>query len=91
MHQFVDSQGWYESGSKRPQLPRNLAVSLVIEAAEVLEHFQWDGALGNKPEFEDELADVTLYLLQLASVTEVNLEEAVLRKLDKNYDRRWDI
>ena len=41
MHRFVSSQGWYESGSMRPQTLRNLAISLNLEAAEVLEHFQW--------------------------------------------------
>ncbi len=39
MHELVKSKGWYENDSKRPQTPRNLAVSLSIEAAEILEHF----------------------------------------------------
>ena len=41
MHDLVRSKGWYEADSKRPQTPRNLAVSLSIEAAEILEHFQF--------------------------------------------------
>ena len=38
-----------------------------------------------------ELADVTLYLLQLAHVSGIDLEAAVLEKLKTNYDRTWDI
>jgi hypothetical protein len=40
MHAFVFSKGWYEPDSRRPQTPRNLAISLSLEANEVLEHFQ---------------------------------------------------
>ena len=41
MHRFVASKGFYRDDSHRPQVPRNLAISLVLEASEVLEHFQW--------------------------------------------------
>ncbi len=41
MHQFVSQKGWYRPDSLRPQTPRNIAVSLCLESAEVLEHFQW--------------------------------------------------
>lgn len=90
MHTFVRSRGWYEPGSKRPQTPRNLAISLSLEANEVLEHFQWQGEINNKDEFASELADVALYLLQLASVSGIDLEQAVLRKLETNANRAWD-
>ncbi len=90
MHEFVRSMGWYEPNSSRPQTLRNLAVSLNLEAAEVLEHFQWDESLKDPQSFSDELADVLLYLLQLASLAEIDLEKAVLAKLDKNYHRTWD-
>ncbi len=90
MHEFVRSMGWYEPGSPRPQTLRNLAVSLNLEAGEVLEHFQWDGDLKDPAAFADELADVTLYLLQLASIAGIDLEKAVLAKLEKNYQRSWD-
>jgi NTP pyrophosphatase (non-canonical NTP hydrolase) len=90
MHKFVNAMGWYEPQSKRPQTPRNLAISLNLEAAEVLEHFQWDEELINPSELADELADVTLYLLQLASLSGIDLEQAVMNKLKKNYHRTWD-
>ena len=89
MHEFVRSKGWYEEDSKRPQTPRNLSISLALETAEILDHFQWNEDF-NKDELEEELADVALYLLQLASITEIDLEEAVLRKLEINAKREWD-
>jgi 8-oxo-dGTP diphosphatase len=90
MHRFVLIKGWFNPDSKRPQTPRNLAVSLSLEAAEILEHFQWQDELKDKDEFAGELADVALYLLQLASVTGINLETAVLEKLKTNQSREWD-
>jgi NTP pyrophosphatase (non-canonical NTP hydrolase) len=90
MHAFVRSKGWYEPGSSRPQTPRNMAISLSLEANEVLEHFQWQADLKNREEFAGELADVGLYLLQLASVSGIDLEQAILKKLAINASRTWD-
>ena len=90
MDRFVTAKGWYDPQSPRQQTPRNLAISLNLEAAEVLEHFQWSDTCKNKEELAAELADVTLYLLQLASISEIDLEKAVLDKLEKNYTRSWD-
>jgi NTP pyrophosphatase (non-canonical NTP hydrolase) len=90
MHKFVGSMGWYAVDSPRPQTMRNLAISLNLEAAEVLEHFQWDDELKDRGSFSGELADVMLYLLQLASLSGVDLEQAVLAKLEKNYHRTWE-
>lgn len=90
MHRFVTSQGWYQSGSLRPQTLRNLAISLNLEAAEVLEHFQWQDELQNPSGLAEELADVALYLLQIASIAEIDLEQAILDKLERNYNRKWD-
>ncbi len=90
MHKLVTAKGWYEPDSKRQQTPRNLAISLSLEAAEVLEHFQWKDQATNSKEFRGELADVALYLLQLASVSGVDLEKAILEKIEINYGRQWD-
>ena len=90
MHDFVGSMGWYLPDSPRPQTLRNLAISLNLEASEVLEHFQWDDSLKDPQSFSDELADVMLYLMQLASLSGIDLEKAVLTKLEKNYQRKWD-
>jgi NTP pyrophosphatase (non-canonical NTP hydrolase) len=90
MHRFVQTKGWYASGSPRPQSARNLAISLALEASEVLEHYQWGESAASNDELRGELADVALYLLQLASVTGIDLETAVLAKLEQNYKRNWD-
>lgn len=90
MHAFVESKGWYADDSPKPQTLRNLAISLNLEASEVLEHFQWSDELKDKAAFAEELADVMLYLLQIASLSDVDLGDAVMRKLDKNYTRTWD-
>lgn len=90
MHEFVAAKGWYRPDSLRPQTPRNIAISLSLEANEVLEHFQWKEQTNNLDDLAGELADVTLYLLQLAQVTGIDLEKAVLDKLDRNYTRNWD-
>ena len=90
MNRFVRSKGWYDENSTRPQTPRNLAISLALEAAEILEHFQWRDEIKDKEELASELADVALYLLELASVTGIDLEEAMLKKLEVNASRTWD-
>ncbi len=89
MHRFVEARGWYAPNSPKPQSPRNLAGSLMIEAAEVLELFQWSEEAPETESLASELADVALYLLQLASLSEIDLERAILDKLDTNYDRAW--
>ncbi|MCP4359422.1 MAG: nucleotide pyrophosphohydrolase [Chloroflexi bacterium] len=89
MHEFVASKGWYAPDSPKPQTPRNLAASLAIEAAEVLEHFQWCKNVKDPDELAAELADVALYLLQLASITGIDLEEAILNKIEFNQTREW--
>ncbi len=89
MHAFVRSKGWYEANSPKPQTPRNLAASIAIEAAEILEHFQWRETAVNTPELAGELADVALYLMQLASITGIDLEQAILDKLARNHTRNW--
>ena len=90
MNDLVRSKGWYAEDSKRPQTPRNLAISLSVEAAEILEHFQFREQAKDAKELASELADVALYLLQLASVTGIDLEEAILNKIEINKTREWN-
>jgi NTP pyrophosphatase (non-canonical NTP hydrolase) len=91
MHDFVRSKGWYESESSRPQTLRNLAISLNLEAAEVLEYFQWGDTPPDLDGLPEELADVALYLLQIASLAGIDLERSILDKLNQNYQREWDV
>ncbi len=73
--------------------PKNLAMALMVETAELMELFQWSTLTESrgltrdpvqKERVADEIADVLLYLLQLADHTQVNIEEAVEAKLQKN-------
>ncbi|HUU74006.1 MAG TPA: nucleotide pyrophosphohydrolase [Burkholderiales bacterium] len=71
--------------------PKNLAMALVVEAGELVEHFQWlspDEAValpsGKKTEVAMELADVLMYLLRLADKLDVDLIEAASEKLQQN-------
>ncbi len=89
MYDFVESKGWLAEDSPKQQTQRNLAISLVLEASEVLEHFQWREETDNPEELAEELADVMLYLMQLASFNGIDLGQAVMAKLDKNYARDW--
>jgi NTP pyrophosphatase (non-canonical NTP hydrolase) len=89
MNNFVDSKGWYDINSKRPQTPRNIAISLVLEAGEILEQFQWNDEINDKENLAMEMADVSLYLLQLANVCQIDLEDSITKKLELNYNRAW--
>ena len=70
---------------------KDVALSLVLEAAEVLEHFQWKSpqevdqhARECKDELADELADVAIYLFELADNLKINLPDAIDQKMLKN-------
>jgi NTP pyrophosphatase (non-canonical NTP hydrolase) len=91
MTDLVHVKGWDDQlNTQRPQTLRNLAISLSLEANEVLELFQWSDELKDKEALSEELADVALYLLQLAQVGKIDLEQAILSKVNQNYLRTWD-
>jgi len=71
--------------------PKDLALSLVLEAAEVLEHFQWKTneefavyLKTHKEDIADELGDVMNYLLQLADAMDIDIMDASRKKMEKN-------
>lgn len=77
--------------------PKNLAMALMVEAAELAEIFQWmtpeqsqaaRGDLVLQEQVADEVADVLLYLVQIADHTGIDLKRAVGRKLVKNSKKR---
>ncbi len=85
---FVAERNWQPFHT-----PKNLAMALAIEAAELMEHFQWltpeeSAALAGQPDklgtVADELADVTCYVLALASTLGLDLSTAVRNKMVKN-------
>ena len=86
MNSFVTAMGWYADDSPFQQTPRNIAISLNLEASEVLEHFQWHED-ANPQALAEELADVALYLMQLAYLMDIDLEQAIMDKLALNYKR----
>ena len=88
MRAFVAEREW-----EKYHTPKNLAMSLAIEAAELMEHFQWLGSADSRAvaaspdvlaEVADELADVLCYALSLANVLQIDVSSAVLGKLEKN-------
>lgn len=89
MNALVAHHGWYEPDSPKKQLPRNLAISLCLEAGEVLEHYQWGDESADKEALAGELADVALYLLQLAHVEGIDLEQSILDTIARNWNRQW--
>lgn len=63
---------------------KNLAVSIAIEAAELMEHFQWDEYKEeNTDELESELADIIVYCLYFAISNKIDIAKAVKKKIDK--------
>ena len=88
---FAAERNWDQYHS-----PKNLAMALSGEVGELSEIFQWLTEEASKSaatnpdtstEVRDELADVTLYLVRLASVLGVDLNEAVTQKLKKNAEK----
>ena len=86
IRKFRDERDW-----KQFHDPKSLAVSISIEAAELLEHFQWIDkeqsarhAAQNVAEIADEIADVAIYLIELTDVLGVDLKSAIRAKLAKN-------
>ncbi|QHS21801.1 nucleotide pyrophosphohydrolase [Virgibacillus sp. MSP4-1] len=80
---FRDERDWRQFHN-----PKDLAISLSLEASELLENFQWKDSAKSLEENEeniyDELADVVIYALMLSDVLDVDLNEIVLNKLEKN-------
>lgn len=66
--------------------PENLAKSISIEAAELLEHFQWSGK-ADHAEVAGELADVLTYALLLADRLDLDPEQIILEKLERTREK----
>jgi NTP pyrophosphatase (non-canonical NTP hydrolase) len=77
LRQFVAERNWQQFHT-----PENLAKSVSIEAAELLELFQWSEP-SNLEEVKDELADVLTYCILLADKYDLDIEKIVLEKLEK--------
>lgn len=89
IREFAEARGW-----ERYHTPKNLAAALAVEAAELLEPFQWltdeqsrrlDA--GQREAVRQEIADVLIYLVRLADLLEVDLLDAAAHKLAINAGR----
>ena len=76
--EFQKERDW-----KKFHTPENLAKSISIEAAEMLEHFQW-GKEYNSEGVAEELADVLIYCIYMADAMDFDIEEIISDKIKKN-------
>lgn len=83
---FVAERDWAQFHT-----PKNLAMAMIVEAAELVEQFQWDTPAESQvltPEKREavshELADTFVYLLRIAEVLQIDLVEAAHKKIDLN-------
>ena len=83
---FRDERDWMQFHD-----PKNMAVSIILEASELFEHFQWKTieevekySKDNIGEIKDEVADVALYLFELADNLGIDLIKAMEEKIKKN-------
>lgn len=80
VEKFCKERSWHKHHT-----PKNLAISIALEAAELLEHFQWDEyRKNNKSEIEAELADVMIYLLHFADSSNIDISSVVEKKVKKS-------
>lgn len=84
--EFVSERGW-----ESYQTPKNLSMAMMVEAAELLEHFQWrspeaSAALPHnvREAVATELADVLIYLVRIADVLDIDLADAAVNKIAAN-------
>lgn len=89
MAQFVSERDW-----KQYHLPKNLSMAIAIEAAELMEKFQWlnesdlhKATTCNKREIEEELADIFSCLLSFAHFYGIDLSDAFERKMESNIQK----
>ena len=88
LREFARERDWDQFHS-----PKNLAISVSIEAAELLELYQWSRGQDDwncledravRARTEEELADILLYVIRFADKAGIDLEKAALRKLERN-------
>lgn len=76
---FRDDRDW-----KQFHTPSNLAKAISIESGELLEEFLWDNDNFNLQNVKEELADVMIYCIHMANTLDVNIEDIINMKMDKN-------
>ena len=76
---FRDDRDWQQFHT-----PSNLAKAISIESGELLEEFLWDNDNFNLQNVKEELADVIIYCIHMANALDVNIEDIINMKMDKN-------
>jgi NTP pyrophosphatase (non-canonical NTP hydrolase) len=77
--QYLEERDWHTASA------RSTATSIVLEASELLEHYQWsDKPVGNKEELAEELADILNYCLEFARKHDIDITTAITAKLTKS-------
>ena len=76
---FRDDRDWQQFHT-----PSNLAKAISIESGELLEEFLWDNNNFNLQNVKEELADVMIYCIHMANALDVNIEDIINMKMDKN-------
>ena len=76
---FRDDREW-----KQFHTPSNLAKAISIESGELLEEFLWNNDNFNLQNVKEELADVMIYCIHMANALDVNIEDIINMKMDKN-------
>lgn len=82
INKFRDERNWRQFHNEK-----DLALSISIEAAELLEIFQWKSSEEAREDFEhlkEEIADVLIYSYMLADNLDLNIDELIKEKLEKN-------
>ena len=83
---FRDERNWRQFHN-----PKDLAISMSLEAAELLEHFQWSGTelfcKDKLPQIAEELADVTSYCILMADACGLDLDRILREKFRKNAEK----
>ena len=79
IRRFTEDRDWDQFHS-----PENISNSIVIEAAELLECFQWDGTEYNISKVEEELADVLVYCRNMLDKLGLDEDEIINKKMDQN-------
>lgn len=89
IREFRDARDW-----KQFHTPKDMAMAISIEAAELQEHFLWvtteqshARAVDRREQIEEEIADIGIYLFELADNLGINLLEAMASKLEKNGEK----
>jgi len=77
--EFLKARNWSNGN------PRDLAISISLEANELLEHYQWaDTPVGTPDELADELADILLYAIQFADHYGIDIPSSLQNKMEKS-------